>query len=86
MRISLCNEVVAELPFARQCALAARLGYDGIEIAPFTLGEEPHLLPAAQRAVLRRAAADAGITINSLHYLLRAPAGLSSRRAAPCCR
>jgi sugar phosphate isomerase/epimerase len=57
MRISLCNEVVAELPFARQCALAARLGYDGIEIAPFTLGEEPHLLPAAQRAVLRRAAA-----------------------------
>jgi sugar phosphate isomerase/epimerase len=50
----------------RQCALAARLGYDGIEIAPFMLGEEPHLLPAAQRTVLRRAAADAGIAIISL--------------------
>jgi hypothetical protein len=50
----------------RQCALAARLGCDGIEIAPFTLGEEPHLLPAAQRTVLRRAAADAGIAIISL--------------------
>ncbi|MBI5911338.1 MAG: sugar phosphate isomerase/epimerase [Betaproteobacteria bacterium] len=77
MRISLCNEVVEELPFERQCALAALFGYDGIEIAPFTLGEEPHLLPAAQRAVLRRAAANAGIAITSLHYLLRTPAGLS---------
>lgn len=86
MRISLCNEVVAELPFERQCALAARLGYDGIEIAPFTLGEEPHLLPAAQRAVLRRAAADAGIAITGLHYLLRAPVGLSITSADEKCR
>ena len=37
MRISLCNEVIGELPFARQCELAAALGYDGLEIAPITL-------------------------------------------------
>ncbi len=77
MRISLCNEVVAELPFERQCALAAQLGYDGIEIAPYTLAEDPTRLTAAQKAALRRAASDAGIAIPSLHYLLRAPAGLS---------
>ncbi len=35
MRISLCNEVIAELPFAQQCELAAALGYDGLEPAPF---------------------------------------------------
>ncbi|QCK88605.1 sugar phosphate isomerase/epimerase [Phreatobacter aquaticus] len=77
MRIALCNEVVRDLPFAQQCELAASLGYDGLEIAPFTLGTEPHLLPASDRAAARRAAADAGIAICGLHWLLVAPAGLS---------
>jgi sugar phosphate isomerase/epimerase len=77
MRISLCNEVLAPLDFERQCALAAALGYDGLEIAPFTLGEDPTRLSAARKAELRRAATDAGIAITGLHYLLGAPAGLS---------
>src|SRR4051812_35001425 len=77
MRISLCNEVIAQLPFARQCELAAALGYDGLEIAPFTLSEDPTRLTAARAAQLRRTAADAGIAITGLHYLMRAPAGLS---------
>jgi D-psicose/D-tagatose/L-ribulose 3-epimerase len=77
MQISLCNEVIATLDFARQCAFARAVGYDGLEIAPMTLSEEPHLLPAERRAELRRAAADAGIAITGLHYLLRAPEGLS---------
>lgn len=78
MRISLCNEVIRDLPFEAQCALAASLGYDGLEVAPFTLdAEAPHLLPAARRTALRRAAAEAGIAITSLHWLLVAPAGLS---------
>lgn len=78
MRIALCNEVVAELPFERQCALAAALGYDGLEVAPFTLDREaPHLLPEARRAEVRGAAVAAGLPISSLHWLLVAPAGLS---------
>src|SRR3979409_278502 len=86
MRISLCNEVLAPLDFARQCQLAAALGYDGLEIAPFTLGEDPTRLSAARRAELRRAAADAGIAITGLHYLMRAPAGLSITSADPAQR
>jgi D-psicose/D-tagatose/L-ribulose 3-epimerase len=77
MRIALCNEVIRDLPFERQCAFARAVGYDGLEIAPFTLGNEPHVLPAARRAELRRAAADAGIAVTGLHYLLLAPEGLS---------
>jgi sugar phosphate isomerase/epimerase len=78
MRIALCNEVVRDLPFAQQCGLAASLGYDGLEVAPFTLDPEaPHRLPAAQRADIRRIARDAGVPIVSLHWLLVAPAGLS---------
>lgn len=77
MKISLCNEVVRELPFERQCALAAELGYQGLEIAPFTLSDEPHLMPSAEIARLRRTAESAGIAVSSLHWLLVAPAGLS---------
>lgn len=75
MRIALCNEVLAPLPFACQCEVAAALGYQGLEVAPFTLGDEP--LSSAQRTELRRAALDAGIAISGLHWLLRQPAGLS---------
>ena len=77
MRISLCNEVIGDLPFERQCELAAALGYDGLEIAPFTLGDDPTTFGGARIAALRRAASDAGIAITGLHYVLRAPAGLS---------
>lgn len=77
MRISLCNEVIAELPFAKQCNLIKKLGYDGIEIAPVTLSDEPHLLPAARRNEIKKIAAAAGVPITSLHYLMAAPKGLS---------
>ncbi len=49
----------------------------GSKIAPFTLSDEPHLLPPGERRSLRKAASDAGLAITGLHYLLRAPAGLS---------
>jgi sugar phosphate isomerase/epimerase len=87
MRISLCNEVIRDLDFAAQCALAVGLGYDGLEVAPFTLdAEAPHLLPSSRRVAFRRAAADAGTTITSLHWLLVAPAGLSITTADPAVR
>lgn len=84
MKIGLCNEVIATLPFEGQCEMAATLGYDGLELAPMTIDPEPHCLPAARRAALRRAASEAGIVITGLHYLMRTPEGLSitSRDAA----
>jgi D-psicose/D-tagatose/L-ribulose 3-epimerase len=77
MRISLCNEVIAPMPFPRQCEYAAKLGYDGLEIAPYTLSEEPHRMGAAQIAAARSAAEDSGVAITGLHWLLLKPAGLS---------
>ncbi len=77
MRISLCNEVIAPMPFPKQCEYAAKLGYDGLEIAPYTLSDEPHRLGAAQLAAARAAAADTGIAITGLHWLLVKPQGLS---------
>ncbi len=77
MKLSLCNEVIRELPFERQCALAGALGYEGLEIAPFTLGDEAWRMPASKRASVRRACADAGVEVSGLHWLLAAPTGLS---------
>jgi len=77
MRIALCNEVIATLPFERQCALAAELGYDGLEIAPFTLDDEPHLIAGSRSAALRKTVESAGIAVTGLHWLLVKPAGLS---------
>ncbi len=77
LRFSLCNEVLQPLPFEQQCRLAAQLGYDGLELAPFTLAGNPEDITDAQAAVFRRMAQDQGLAIDGLHWLLVAPAGLS---------
>lgn len=77
MRLSLCNEVLHPLDLARQCAFAGAVGYDGLEIAPFTLAEEPHRLSAGEIAAMRRTVEDHGLAVTSLHWLLVTPQGLS---------
>jgi D-psicose/D-tagatose/L-ribulose 3-epimerase len=75
--IALCNEVLRDRPFEAQCELAAALGYDALEVAPFTLADDPAALAPARVAELRRAAEAAGIRVSGLHWLLTAPPGLS---------
>jgi sugar phosphate isomerase/epimerase len=77
MRYALCNEVLRERSFADQCAFAAALGYDALEVAPFTLSDRPHELPAAERTRLRREAEAAGMAVSGLHFVLIAPPGLT---------
>lgn len=77
MKFALCNEVLQPLPFARQCKLAADLGYDGLEVAPFTLAEDPMSITDQEAAAFRKVAEDHGLRIHGLHWLLVAPAGLS---------
>lgn len=77
MRLSLCNEVLQPWDIARQCAFARAVGYDGLEIAPFTLSDEPHRLSAGAIAALRRTVEDHGLAVTGLHWLLMAPQGLS---------
>lgn len=77
LTVALCNEVLRDLPFAAQCAQAASLGYDALEIAPFTLGDDPHRLSRDTLTQVRRALADAGIGMSGLHMLLQKPEGLS---------
>jgi len=77
MKIALCNEVLQPLPFEQQCAVAAELGYDGLEVAPFTLAADPMQITDDQARVFRHMAEDRDLRIFGLHWLLVAPAGLS---------
>jgi D-psicose/D-tagatose/L-ribulose 3-epimerase len=77
MRIALCNEVLAGMPLERQCEYAARLGYDGLEIAPFTLSASPETISTAEAARIRRVVEASGLVVTGLHWLLVKPEGLS---------
>jgi len=77
MRIALCNEVLAGMPLERQCEYAAGLGYDGLEIAPFTLDASPEKISTAEAAKIRRVVEASGLVVTGLHWLLVKPDGLS---------
>src|SRR3979409_2123674 len=77
MRIALCNEVLAGMPLERQCEYAARLGYDGLEIAPFTLSASPEKISAVEDAKIPQKVAASGLVVPGLHWLLVKPEGLS---------
>ena len=77
MRIALCNEVLAGMPLERQCDYAALLGYDGLEIAPFTLSESPEKISTAEATKIRATVEASGLVVTGLHWLLIKPEGLS---------
>ena len=77
MKFALCNEVLQPLHFADQCKAAAAMGYDGLEVAPFTLCANPLDITDSAAAGFARIAQDHGLEICGLHWLLVAPGGLS---------
>jgi sugar phosphate isomerase/epimerase len=76
MKYAICNETFGDWDFARACATAAEHGYQGIEIAPFTLAAAADDVSAQRRRELRRQADDAGLEIIGLHWLLAKTEGL----------
>ncbi len=86
MRFALCNEVLGSMPLEQQCAHAAALGYDGLEIAPFTLSETPDQLTVDDAFRIRSVVEHAGLVVTGLHWLLVKPAGLSLTDPDPLLR
>jgi sugar phosphate isomerase/epimerase len=70
MKFAICNELFEGWGFDRVCRFAKQVGYDGLELAPFTLAPLITDLSASRRAELRQQAADAGVAIIGLHWLL----------------
>jgi sugar phosphate isomerase/epimerase len=76
MKISICNELFRGWPLDRIFGYAAQLGYDGIEIAPYTLADSVTEISHEKRKAIRRAAEENRIEIIGLHWLLVKPEGL----------
>ncbi len=76
MKFALCNEMFENTPMAQVASVAAKLGYHGIEIAPFTLGPSATEIPAAKRKETRKAIEDHGLETVGLHWLFAGPKGL----------
>lgn len=75
-RHAICNEVYKGWDFRAACQSIRKAGYTGIEIAPFTLAEEPCTLTPAQRRETKAIIADEGLEFVGLHWLMVSPPGL----------
>jgi sugar phosphate isomerase/epimerase len=76
MKFAICNEIFQGWKLEDTLACAARLGYAGVEIAPFTLANSVTDIPAGARRAVREAAARNGIEIAGIHWVLVKPEGL----------
>jgi sugar phosphate isomerase/epimerase len=76
MRYAICNETFEGWPHDRVCRFVAGLGYQGLELAPFTLAPRITDVSGEHRRLLREQAAAAGLTIIGLHWLLARTTGL----------
>jgi sugar phosphate isomerase/epimerase len=70
MRYAICNETFEGWDHARVCRTVAQLGYQGLEMAPFTLAPRITDVTAEQRRRLRGEAEQHGLEIIGLHWLL----------------
>lgn len=86
MKLAICNETWGDLDFAATCGRIAAAGFQGIEIAPFTLKENPWDLSVNELKAHRAVATAAGLDIIGLHWLLKAPAGFHISSPDPAIR
>jgi sugar phosphate isomerase/epimerase len=76
MRFAICNELFEGWAFDRVCKYVRSVGYQGLEVAPFTLAPLITDVDSGQRAELRKQAEDAGVAIIGLHWLLARTEGM----------
>ena len=76
MKFGTCNEYFEGWKIEDVFSYAADIGYEGVEIAPFTLADSVDDIPEARRHQIRGAAEKAGVDIIGLHWLLIKPEGL----------
>ncbi len=70
IKLGICNELFDGWEFDRVCRTVKEIGYDGIEIAPFTLAPRIDDLSKERRRELKAIIEDAGLETIGLHWLL----------------
>ncbi len=67
IRLGICNELFEGWKFGDVCRTVKALGYDGLEIAPFTLAPRITDVSPRERRELRAQVEDAGLQTIGLH-------------------
>lgn len=75
MKFAICNETFRHHDFPGTCAEAARHGYTGLEVAPFTLGN-PNELTTADAKKFGQTVRDHHLEMVGFHWLLAKTHGL----------
>ena len=70
MKFGICNETFQGWKIDDIFSYCARIGYDAVEVAPFTLAKYVTDIPPAERKRIRESAAKAGIAISGIHWVL----------------
>jgi sugar phosphate isomerase/epimerase len=70
MKFGICNEIFQGWSIDDAMAFAKKAGYDGIEIAPFTLAKYVTDISPAERQRIRSVAEGIGIEISGIHWVL----------------
>src|SRR3984957_11987960 len=70
MKLGICNELFEGWEFDRVCRVVKELGYDGIEIAPFTFAPMVYDISPGRRREIKAIIEDSGLRAIGLHWLL----------------
>lgn len=76
IKFAICNETYQGWSFANTCASIAATGYSGIEVAPFTLKDDPRDLTVADAEAHGKIVRDHGLQMVGFHWLLVKPDGM----------
>ena len=76
MKFAICNETYQGWRLSDTCASVAATGYQGLEIAPFTLKDDPRQITTSEAKVAGDTVRDHGLEVVGLHWLLVKPEGM----------
>ena len=76
MKFAICNETYQGWSLEDTCLHVAQTGYDGLEIAPFTLEEDPRDISESDAERVGKTVREHGLEVVGLHWLFVKPAWL----------
>jgi D-psicose/D-tagatose/L-ribulose 3-epimerase len=75
-RLAVCNDIFQQTPLDQVCEQVHTLGYEGLELAPFTLSSDPASLDQSDRDGIRARIRQHGLRFVGFHSILAAPENL----------
>lgn len=77
IKFGICSEIFKEWnDIDRTLEYVKKVGYDGLEIAPFTLAQYVTEIPSQVREHIRKKAEEVGLEIVGIHWVLVGPDGM----------